>query len=510
MVAKNNEIKRDTGVFLSNQIAVIIEERIQEKIYPANAQIPKELDLCAEFQVSRPTIRKALHLLEEKKLIFRLRSKGTFVVSHPELILKEEQFFSERRSKTSAVKVDVLQVAMQNDIVDLYQHNYFEEFAMENGCSVEQIYWDGWYAAVDNIVKLYAEGSIPDIFVASNDSVGVLARMGVLRPLDDFLDVDELNRIKERAQNHGLGAYIYDGKLYGYPWFSETRLLIYRKDHFVNAGIPDPCSQRLTHDSFIEVGKKLSNPDNNLYAFAYPVSKDPITLQSAMQWIIQRGGSLLRFENGRIIPAVEEEAFVEALTWYTDLAIKHRICPQDPSILNTSNIIRMLRNGEVSMMLAPLSVYKWLCDSLPDGDSRFGIAPAPAGPVNNFTFLGGMPICISSNCKKPELAWKLISYMNQSDNLQMYCSRVGTLFPIECYNVKEIRKNAGKALKVAVEALETAVPHTYPIGYNQCLDFVDTGFWQLPFPQILQMILRGELNVENATKFLSVILNSYS
>lgn len=510
MAAKNNSVKRGMASPLSGQIEQVLIERIREKTYPADSQMPREMDLCAEFQVSRPTVRKALDSLEKKNLILRVRPKGTFVVPHPEEVLKMEELPQADTRMLPAAKCDVLQVAMEDNLVDLYQRHCFEEFTAGHNCMVEQIHWNDWYAAVENIVKMYAEHRMPDIFAVSNDAVGIFARMGVLRALDEFMEPAELARIKERTQRYGLGAYVYDGHLYGYPWFSESRLLIYRKDHFMNAGIPDPCRHPLTHDSFLEVGKKLSNPDNGLYAFAYPVSNEPITLQSTMTWIIQRGGSLLRIENGRVVPATEEPAFIDALTWYTDLSVVHKICPQDPAVLSLANIISMLRKGSISMMMAPPSTYKWLVDSTPDGAARYGLAPAPVGPANNFTFLGGMPLCISSSCKKPELAWKLISHMNQPDTLRAYCSRVGSLLPVERYEIEEIRKNTDPAFGCVVDALETAVPHTYPVGYNQCLDFVNTGFWQIPLPQILEMMLRGELNAESAAKFLAVSLRTYS
>lgn len=510
MISKSDVPMRNTASPLSRQIEEILLDRIQRGIYPAGSQLPREIDLCADFSVSRPTVRKALDSLEKQHLIVRVRPKGTFVSAHPGHVPADFSNAPQTSALNSEVKREVLQIAMEDSLTDLYQRNYFDEFTALTQCSVEQIHWNSWYAAVENIVNMYAQHRMPDIFAVSNDAVGIFARMGILRALDDFLEPEELQRIKARCQRYGLGAYVYDNHLYGYPFFSESRLLIYRKDHFFNAGIPDPCEYPLTHDSFLEIGKKLSNPDNGLYAFAYPVAHEPVTLQSAMTWIIQRGGSLLRIENGRVVPSTEEPEFVDALTWYTDLSVRHKICPQDPSTLSLSNIINMLRHGSISMMIATSGTYKWLVESTPDGNARYGIAPFPIGPVNNYTFLGGMPLCISSHCKQPELAWKLISYMNQPELLRTYCARTGALLPIERYDIEEIRKNADPSFLPVVDALETAVPHTYPVGYNQCLDFVNTGFWQIPLPQVLEMILRNELNVESATKFLSVSLRTFS
>lgn len=510
MISKSDAPKRNAASPLSQQIEDILLDRIQRGIYSAGSQLPREVDLCVAFKVSRPTVRKALDSLERQHLIVRLRPKGTFVSAHPEQILPNlRATLSPSKSSTNSRR-EVLQIAMEDSLSDLCQRYYFDEFTALTKCSVEQIHWNSWYAAIENIVNMYAQHRMPDIFAVSNDAVGIFARMGILRALDEFLDPAELQRIKERCLHYGLGAYVYDDHLYGYPLFSESRLLVYRKDHFFNAGIPDPSKYTLTHDSFLDVAKKLSNPCNGLYAFAFPVAPEPVTLQSAMTWIIQRGGSLLCIENGRVIPSTEEPKFIDALGWYTDLSVRHKICPQDPSILSFSNIINMLRHGSISMMIATFGTYKWLVESTPDGNARYGIAPFPSGPENNYTFLGGMPLCMSSHCKQPELAWKLISYMNQHDLLRTYCARTGSLLPIERYDIEEIRQNADKDFLPVVDALETAVPHTYPVGYNQCLDFINTGFWQIPLPQMLEMILREELTPESAAKFLSVSLRTFS
>ena len=44
-----------------------------------------------------------------------------------------------------------------------------------------------------------------------------------------------------------------------------------------------------------------------------------------------KGGRLLRIDNGRVVPATEEPAFIEALQWYTDLTLKAQDLSTDPS-----------------------------------------------------------------------------------------------------------------------------------------------------------------------------------
>lgn len=61
------------------QLASLFRRRIETGVWPLGSQIPTVDELAAECGVARATIRQALDLLSEEKLIERFRAKGTFV-----------------------------------------------------------------------------------------------------------------------------------------------------------------------------------------------------------------------------------------------------------------------------------------------------------------------------------------------------------------------------------------------------------------------------------------------
>jgi GntR family transcriptional regulator len=65
---------------LYEQIAAVLAARIADGTYPPRRRIPAEAALCEEFDVSRPTARSAVRLLNERGLTRTVRGKGTFVV----------------------------------------------------------------------------------------------------------------------------------------------------------------------------------------------------------------------------------------------------------------------------------------------------------------------------------------------------------------------------------------------------------------------------------------------
>lgn len=61
------------------QIEAILRDQIWSGELAAGDQVPTEEELGKMFQVSRPTVRQALQILEQDKLIYREAGRGTFV-----------------------------------------------------------------------------------------------------------------------------------------------------------------------------------------------------------------------------------------------------------------------------------------------------------------------------------------------------------------------------------------------------------------------------------------------
>ena len=78
-----SDLIRRTAVpsLLYQTIAQNITERISTGLYPVGSLVPREIDLAAEFAVSRATVREAMRLLATQNLVIRRKRAGT-VVAH--------------------------------------------------------------------------------------------------------------------------------------------------------------------------------------------------------------------------------------------------------------------------------------------------------------------------------------------------------------------------------------------------------------------------------------------
>ena len=73
---------KGAGIPLHRQLFLCLRDRIYRGVYVAGGPIPNEEQLCALFEVSRITVRRALADLEAKGLLVRKQRLGTFV--HPD------------------------------------------------------------------------------------------------------------------------------------------------------------------------------------------------------------------------------------------------------------------------------------------------------------------------------------------------------------------------------------------------------------------------------------------
>lgn len=76
------------------QVIERIKQDIESGVFKENEQFPSEFQLARELGVSRATLREALRLLEEEKVITRKHGVGTFVNSKPIFTSGIEQLMS--------------------------------------------------------------------------------------------------------------------------------------------------------------------------------------------------------------------------------------------------------------------------------------------------------------------------------------------------------------------------------------------------------------------------------
>lgn len=162
------------------QIKNKIQEWIVSKEYGPGEKIPSENELAKIFNVSRLTVRQAIGLLIQEKLLYRRRGEGTFVTTDTKLIdsfglafsgFMDDLFYQVTKSKTKTVQID--RVKATRNIQDKLQ---IEDEEVVRVCRVR---------VLNNFLFAYTVNYLPVAIGDQLDEKSLLAK-----PLLKILEVD--------------------------------------------------------------------------------------------------------------------------------------------------------------------------------------------------------------------------------------------------------------------------------------------------------------------------------
>ena len=270
-------------------------------------------------------------------------------------------------------------------------------FTRQTGIEVEVRYisYD-----TDEIFTAIAAGAAPDLFTHGLASLGAIASLDILVPLESHLEKwDFAGGIVPQ----GLAAGIYKGRQYALPFSGiATRDLIYRADIFEQVGIPAEAPPIHWND-LVEYGKRLvqKTPDGQMVRSGLTVGTND---QMYSMFLNQLGADL--FTDDRSL--FDQPEALEALEFHVGLVHEHGI--DQLGFTNANGVL----TGTAAMTWSDASI--WM-QSLEGSDllrvATFPYAKQPA------TFLGTGIMAIPTNAPNMEAALKLAEYLLHPDTQQI-------------------------------------------------------------------------------------------
>jgi multiple sugar transport system substrate-binding protein len=95
-----------------------------------------------------------------------------------------------------------------------------------------------WVAAHEKLLTAYAGRSLPDICQLGNTWVPEFTLLNSLEALAPWLENSAV--IKKESYFDGIWeTNLMEGRLFGIPWYVDTRVMFYRKDVLAQAGFPE-------------------------------------------------------------------------------------------------------------------------------------------------------------------------------------------------------------------------------------------------------------------------------
>ena len=211
------------------------------------------------------------------------------------------------------------------------------------------------YSHQEALLMMLAAGTGPDCWFDSVRTTGMLAKKGVVEPIDSYLSV----RSDFKEDNFVPNTFVcqtFDGKRWGIPWDSGAEVIMINKKLFNEAKVPFPTpDQWLTWDEIIALAKQvtfdLDGKTPNDAGFnpgrvkQYGFYAD--TGHGRQTYIWSNGAEIIAADQTMPIDTPE---FTEAMNWLADLGLKSYVAPSGKyqtaqEILPPSDNVAMYHDG---------------------------------------------------------------------------------------------------------------------------------------------------------------------
>jgi multiple sugar transport system substrate-binding protein len=273
-----------------------------------------------------------------------------------------------------------------------------------------------WTAAHEKLLTAFAGDVMPDIFQLGNTWVPEFKAIGALQSLDAPVAASQL--VTPSDYFPGIwDTNMVDGKLWGVPWYVDTRVMFYRRDMLARAGYAKPPQNWAEWMKAMSAIKRIVGPDN--YAILLPSDEFEPLLALALQQdepLLRDGG---RYGNFR------SAGFQRSLQLYADMYAQ-KLAPLN----RITNVYHEFGMGYVSFYISGpwnMGEFKRRLPAEQQDSWMTAILPGPSGPAASIA--GGSSLVLAAASKHQREAWQLIEYLSRTETMARFHELTGDLPP---------------------------------------------------------------------------------
>jgi len=270
-----------------------------------------------------------------------------------------------------------------------------------------------WTAAQEKLITAFASDNTPDACQLGNTWVPQFVSLNALVDLDEWIEKSDL--IKKENYFEGIwNTNEIEGKIYGIPWYIDTRIIFYRTDILKKAGYDNPPKD---WNELLDVSRKIKslNKSKDNYPIFIPTNE----WATFIIFGLQAGAELLKENNslGNFSSPEFNEAFSYLIEYH-----KEKLTPF--GLLQVTNIYQAFADGFITIYISgPWNIpefKKWMKGNLAE---KWMTAPLP-GYKNEYpgvSLAGGSSLVVFKNSKHKNEVWKFIEYLSESQTqLELY------------------------------------------------------------------------------------------
>jgi ABC-type glycerol-3-phosphate transport system substrate-binding protein len=281
-------------------------------------------------------------------------------------------------------------------------------------------YGPGTYDAQRKNYIVQAKTGKPDVIEGLVEDLTAYTKQDLILDLTDIFNAwDE----KDQFVPSTVKALTVDGKIYGFPYNTNARVLLYRKDLLAEYGLEVPK----TWDEYVKTASIITEKTNKEVYGAYLCTKvgDPRAYQEFVSWFFQVSHKAPVFKkdaDGKWMVNATPEQFAKVLTVYQDLIFSNPDNPaMDPN--QRGNGWPEEDNGYVAGKWAMVPMGPWIWGHRGDNETaraileeKTGIAalPIPEGGVPA-TYLEVKPIMVNKHSENVDLAVEMAKFITSRD-----------------------------------------------------------------------------------------------
>jgi multiple sugar transport system substrate-binding protein len=338
-----------------------------------------------------------------------------------------------------------------------------------------------WTSAHEKLLTAFVGHAAPDLAQMGNTWIPEFAAIGALEKLDER--VARSAALSETDYFPGVWqTSLYDGAVYGIPWYVDTRVLFYRPDLLARAGFPAPPRDWEQWLLAMRRVKALQPPEG--HPILLPTNEwEQLTILG-----IQQGASLLCGNGTR--GCFKEPAFAAAARFYVGL-FHERLAPM-VSFSQLGNVYQEFERGNVAMWITgPWNMGEFRRRLPPEHQDLWMTAPLPAPRARDWpgtSFAGGSSLAVFAGSRRKADAWKLVEFLSDPITQTRFHALSGDL---------PARKAAWNAPALAADpkarAFREQLEHVSPMPRVPEWEQIAQKLWER-----LEPAIRGRQRIEDA------------
>jgi len=268
-------------------------------------------------------------------------------------------------------------------------------------------------AAHEKLLTALIGDAAPDLAQVGNTWIPEFVVLDAAEPLDPWLQSSSVIR----RDDYFGGVWetnLVDGRLYGVPWYVDTRIVFYRTDLLDAAGC-EPFPR--TWQAWLECMRRVvALPGGERFAILLPTDEwaQPVVLG------LQQGATLLADDGSR--GAFSSPEFARAFDFYIQI-FRERLAPA----LSTSqigNVYQQFAEGRFAMYITgPWNLGEFRRRLPASALAVWGTAPLPAPDESwpGVSLAGGASLVIFKSSERKQAAWQVVEYLSRPEvQLEFY------------------------------------------------------------------------------------------